>query len=318
MTQIQLKAMPIGAEVVELAPEALEDPAVTKALYDAWLEHGLLLFRGVKSIRDHLAYSAAFGEPELHPMPNMRDPEEPLLMPLGDDIGAAMVYEEGVPIRGRLAWHRDTAYTQGIAKGGMLRLRIVPDEGGETLFADTALAYESLSEEMKQRLDGLEYKADFTQQFRPESRGRLWTSERPATEAEVPGNDAAVQATEEGLRKLEFPAVVHPVVAKHPESGRTCLFISPKDTECIIGLSDSESDELLNELVAHMTDERFTYEHDWQVDDAMVWDNRRMLHAAAGYPTRCHRKGQRTTLTGRFALGRIFDPATDRNPVPTA
>jgi taurine dioxygenase len=316
MTQIQLKPMPIGAEVVGLPPEAVADPDVAKQLYDAWLEHGMLLFRGVRSIPDHLAYSAAFGEPELHPMPTMRDPEEPLLMPLGDDIGAAMVYDEGVPVRGRLAWHRDTAYTQGIAKGGMLRLRTVPEVGGETLFADTALAYDALPDDVKQRIDGLEYKAAFQMQFRPESRGQLWTTERVATEAEVPGNDERAQAVEEGMRKLQFPAVVHPVVARHPESGRTCLFVSPKDAESIIGLSPSESDELLDLLVAHMTDDRFTYKHDWQVDDALVWDNRRMLHAAAGYPTSGHRKGQRTTLTGRFDAGRLYDPAEDGGPVP--
>jgi taurine dioxygenase len=315
MTKLQLKPMPIGAEVVGLPPEAAADPDVARQLYDAWLEHGMLLFRGVTSIPDHLAYSAVFGEPELHPMPTMRDPEEPLLMPLGDDIGAAMVYDEGFPVRGRLPWHRDTAYTQGIAKGGMLRLRIVPEEGGETLFADTAKAYDALPDDVKERIDGLEYRASFQMQFQPESRGALWTTSRNATEEEVAGNDERVAAVEQGMRNLQFPAVVHPVVTRHPESGRTCLFISPKDAECIVGLPPSESDELLDFLVAHMTDERFTYKHAWRVDDALVWDNRRMLHAAAGYPAAHHRKGQRTTLTGRFDAGRLFDPAKD-GPVP--
>jgi taurine dioxygenase len=107
-------------------------------------------------------------------------------------------------------------------------------------------------------------------------------------------------------------------VTVHPESGRKCIFISPQDIECILGLSSEDSDRLIEYLVNHMIDDRFTYAHTWAVDDAIVWDNRRLLHAAAGDRVEHHWHGQRTTLSGKFDAGRDFDPATDGAPVETA
>jgi taurine dioxygenase len=321
MPAFEIKPMPIGAEVVGLEPGSESDPDVAKDLYAAWLEHGVLVFRGVDSIPEHLAISRVFGELELHPLPAMRDPEEPYFMRLGDDSGPAYVYDGTDLRRGRIAWHRDTAYTQGICKGAMLRLRAVPEEGGQTLFADTAKAYDDLSQDVKDRIDGLEYKASFQAQFSDRTRpGALWKDARLATEEEYPGQDAQVEsanAMREAMKE-KLPPVVHPVVAKHPESGRTCLFLSPKDAECILGVSKEESDELLAFLIGHMTKDEYVYEHDWAVDDAVIWDNRRMLHAAAGYPTTLHRHAQRTTLAGPFNAGRLFDEEADREPAGVA
>jgi taurine dioxygenase len=315
MSKFGLEPMPVGAEVVDLEPGSEADPAVAKDLYDAWLDHGMLLFRNVDTVERHLALSAVFGEAELHPLPQFRDPEEPLLMPLGDESGPAHVYDGTDLRRGRLPWHRDTAYTQAIAKGGMLRLREVPEAHGETLFADTGRAYDDLPQDVKDQVDDLEFKASFHLQFLEVTRpGSLWKSTRLATTDEYPPNEQLAAASQE-LSKREFAPVVHPVVVNHPESGRRCLFLSPKDAECILGLSPDESDELLEFLVSHMTQEQYVYAHPWEVDDAIVWDNRRMLHAAAGYRVDHHRRGQRTTLAGPLNAGRPFDPATDGGPV---
>src|SRR5262249_45703401 len=126
MSKFGLEPMPVGAEVVDLEPGSEADPAVAKDLYDAWLDHGMLLFRNVDTVERPVSWGAVFGEAELPPLPQFRDPEEPLLMPLGDESGPAHVYDGTDLRRGRLPWHRDTAYTQAIAKGGMLRLREVP------------------------------------------------------------------------------------------------------------------------------------------------------------------------------------------------
>jgi taurine dioxygenase len=319
MAAFRIKPLPIGAEVVDLELEAEVDPAVASDLYSAWLEHGMLLFRNVDTIPKHLAISRAFGELELHPLPDMRDPEEPYFMRLGDDSGPAYVYDGADLRRGRIAWHRDTAYTQGIAKGAMLRLRAVPEQHGETLFADTAKAYDALPEDVKERIGGLEFKASFQAQFSEGARpGALWKTSRLATTEEYPANEKLAAAANEMKATLNLPAVVHPVVAEHPESGRKCIFLSPKDAECILGLSQSESDELLDYLITHMIQDRYVYKHAWAVDDAVVWDNRRMLHAAAGYRTDQHRHAQRTTLAGPFNAGRLFDPEADREPAAVA
>jgi taurine dioxygenase len=315
MGKFDLKPMPVGAEVVDLEPGSECDPAVAKELRSAWLDHGMLLFGDVDTIQRHLSLSAVFGEAELHPLPQFRDPEEPLLMPLGDESGPAHVYDGTDLRRGRLPWHRDTAYTQALARGGMLRLREVPELHGETLFADTAQAYDDLPREVKDRIDGLEYKASFHLQFLEVTRpGSLWKSTRLATTDEYPPNDRLAAKSKE-LSQREFAPVVHPVVVDHPESGRRCIFISPKDAECILGLSREDSDQLLEYLVDHMTRDRYVYAHAWKVDDAIVWDNRRMLHAAAGYRIDHHRRGQRTTLAGPMNAGRSFDPTKDGGPV---
>ena len=319
MAGMRIKPMAIGAEVLDLELNGEPDPATASELYSAWLEHGVLLFRNVGSIPEHLAISRAFGELELHPLPDMRDPEEPYFMRLGDDSGPAYVYDGTDLRRGRIAWHRDTAYTRGICKGAMLRLRAVPDQDGETLFADTGKAYDDLPEDVKERIEGLEYKASFQAQFSERTKpGALWKEARLATEDEYPGQDKQVAAANAMRATLELPAVVHPVVARHPESGRTCIFLSPKDPECILGLSQSESDELLAYLIDHMTKDAYTYKHAWAVDDAIIWDNRRVLHAAAGYRTDQHRHAQRTTLAGPFNAGRLFDPEADREPAAVA
>jgi taurine dioxygenase len=310
MSGLQLKALTIGAEVVGLAAGAEEDPAIRSALYDAWLTYGILLFHGVDSIPAHLSLSSVFGEPEMHPRERARDLEEPLLMKLTDDREAA-VYDGDELRLGRISWHRDTAFTKGIAKGAMLRLRTVPPQHGETFFADTAKAYDDLPEDVKQRVEGLEYKASLEAQFRLATYpGALWQTKRFATVEEYPPNAELLAGYENAIAE-KLPPVVHPVVIRHPESGRKCIFISPKEAERILGVSQAESDELLDYLVNHMIDDRYTFAHHWAVDDAIVWDNRRMLHAAAGFRVDQHRRGQRTTLKGQFDVGRNFDPATD-------
>jgi taurine dioxygenase len=314
-----LEPLPVvGAEVLGLEPGAESDPVVAAELYAAWLDYGILLFRNVDSIPRHLSLSGVFGQPEMHRVPAFRDPDEPFLMALGDDSGPAHVYDETDLRRGRLPWHRDTAYDLGIAKGGMLRMRTVPGQYGATLFADTAKAYDELPSEVKDQIASLEYKASFHLQFLEDTRpGALWKTTRLATSTEYPANERLVPAMQK-VAEQHFPPVVHPVVARHPESGRMCLFISPKDAESIIGLSAEASDQLLEYLVSHMTQDRYVYKHDWSADDAIIWDNRRMLHAADGYRVDQHRWAQRTTLVGRFDVGRPFDPKADATLAPTA
>lgn len=318
MPQVRVVKMRVGAEVLDVSPDAVTDPAIQRALYGAWLRYGVLLFRGVDSIAAHVAYSRVFGQLEMHPLPQWRDPEEPLLMPLGDGMGPAYVYDdETEAIGGRLSWHRDTAYTPGIAKGAMLRMRAVPARDGQTLFADTAMAYDELPSDVQRRIDGLEYRTDFQLQFTHGGRpGTLWSTSRFATDEESTGNSIRLARSVANTRSLHFPAVLHPVVAEHPESGRKCLFISPKDADCIVGVSSDESRELLAYLIAHMTDARYVYMHEWSIDDAIVWDNRRMIHAASGYSVHDHRHGQRTTLKGQFDSGRLCDPAADHELAP--
>src|SRR5690348_13930956 len=104
-----LRRMPIGVEVIGLAPGSESDSDVQSALREAWFEHGLLLFRNIDN-EQHLALSRCFGELEMHPIPEMRAEEDPYFMELGGAKPAPAYVYDGTDIRvNRIAWHRDSA-----------------------------------------------------------------------------------------------------------------------------------------------------------------------------------------------------------------
>jgi taurine dioxygenase len=287
----------VGAEVIGLARGSEEDQAVKAGLYEAWLEYGILLFRNVDSIERHLAISRCFGELEMHPMPQVRYAGNPYLIEIGKDP-VRYVYEDQYVRVNRIPWHRDTAYTPDICKGAMLRMLEAPEHEGETLLADTAKAYDDLPADLKALLEGLEYKAtlrtDHVAQTRP---GALWKTVRR--------EDGTVD--DDALSK-PYPPVVHPAVLTHPESGRKCIFLSPTYVDFFLGLAPEDSQALLLRLVDHMLQPQYVYAHRWTVNDAIVWDNRRFMHAGNGNRPEERRYGLRTTLAGPTRTGRYFDP----------
>jgi taurine dioxygenase len=299
----------VGAEIVGLSEGSEGDPEVRSALHEAWLEYGILLFSNVASSVRHLALSRCFGELEIHPFPEARAEENPLFIEIGGKkTTPAFLYDEAELRVNRIPWHRDTAYTPDICKGAMLRMVEAPSVEGETLFADTAMAYDDLPAEVKTRLEGLEYRATLRlgtlDQTRP---GALWKTAREATQEEDP--HAGEQQIYDSTAQSRYPPVVHPAVLIHPESGRKCIFLSPTYVDYFLGMKQSQSDELLNYLVEHMTQPRYIYKHRWAVNDAIVWDNRRMMHAAVGNRVGDHRRGLRTTLAGQLRTGRYYEKA---------
>ncbi|MBW8755814.1 MAG: TauD/TfdA family dioxygenase, partial [Sphingomonadales bacterium] len=119
--------MPVGAEVSGFGEAMAGDAALRAALYQAWLAHGILLFRNVDTVEMHLAISRCFGELEVHPVPEVRSKTNPYLIELGAPIAGGgrqpTVYAfDGETRINRIAWHRDTAYTPDICKGAMLRM----------------------------------------------------------------------------------------------------------------------------------------------------------------------------------------------------
>ena len=117
--------------------------------------------------------------------------------------------------------------------------------------------------------------------------------------------------------KALYPSVVHPAVLTHPESGRKCIFLSPTYVDFFLGMDQEESDALLDYLVTHMLQPRYIYTHHWAVNDAMLWDNRRFMHAGRGNKPDDPRWGLRTTLAGPVRTGRYFDDGVQASRVPT-
>ena len=300
-----IKALPVGAEVTGLAEGAEHDPDIRAALLAAWLDHGFLLFRGIATVERQIAISQCFGELEVHPVPEVRHPDNPWLIELGGPRRtSAYVFDETDLRANRIAWHRDTAYSPDICKGAMLRMIEVPELEGETLLADTAMAYDALPGDVKQRIETLEYHGTIrtdhlTTVGRP---GTFWKAARAASEQEDPGSED-MRARVAGI-DLRYPSVIHPVVLTHPDSGRKCIFLSPTYVDHFVGLDEAESRELLGYLTDHMLQPRFVHRHKWRANDAIMWDNRRCMHAGVGNLPSEPRYGLRTTLAGPLRTGR--------------
>lgn len=304
-TSFSVRPLPVGAEIVGLTDEGEIEAGVRSELYAAWLEYGVLLFPNVKTSTRHLTLSRCFGEVKINPVPEFRSKENPLLVEIGGSNRSPAYVYDGTDLRiGRLAWHRDLVLTPDIEKGGMLRMVEIPSSEGETMFADTAAAYDDLPADVKARLAGLEYKANLrVTSVQEDGIGAFWKTMRRATPEEDPHGGLKSDQIAQG----RYPSIVHPAMLVHPESGRKCIFLSPAHADFFLGMEQSESDELLRYLVAHMLKPEYVYKHRWSVNDAIIWDNRRMLHAAMGNELGEPRRALRTTVDGLLRTGRFFD-----------
>jgi taurine dioxygenase len=266
----------LGAEVRGLDLRRPLDAAAVEAVRRAWLDHGVLLFRGQEiSPEDHIRFSRYFGPVEDYPLVHYRHPEHPEIFLLSNrDM-------EGKPSQTRNAgrhWHSDLSFTARPAMGSLLRCIEIPDIGGDTLFANQYLAYEALTPAFRGLIDGLAAVHE------------LFSKTRDLKNLD--------QGQVRDLKKAN-PRIVQPVVRVHPETGRKALYVSAAVTTRIVGMTQEESDAILDFLFAHQTQVHFTYRHRWQPNDIVMWDNRCTLHMAV--PDNDHRQTRlmhRTTITG--------------------
>jgi taurine dioxygenase len=157
-------------------------------------------------------------------------------------------------------WHTDHSNDTSPPKATVLHAVTLPDTGGDTQFANMAAAYEALSQTTKDRL--AELIAIHVYQSSHSARKLMGLSD--ANKQRVPN------------------AVLHPIVRTHPENGRRSIYINPIRIEGIVGMDHKEALPLLDELLAHATQEAFQYRHVWRQGDLVMWDNRCLLHKANG------------------------------------
>jgi alpha-ketoglutarate-dependent taurine dioxygenase len=251
MIEIRRIAGALGAEIagVDLAQD-LDDGTVT-AIRRAWLDHLVIFFRGQQlTPARFLAFARRFGEVVEYPFLKGLD-GFPEITPV------VKLEHERVNFGG--LWHSDTAYLERPPMGTMLIAREVPPFGGDTLFANMYLAYETLSPGMRQLLDGLvalnsSAKADVTKT----REDRLRDAAR---------SDA----------KREYIAA-HPVVRTHPETGRKALYVNGGHTVRFKDMTEEESAPLLQYLFAHQQRPEFTCRFRWDVGSIAFWDNRCAQH----------------------------------------
>jgi taurine dioxygenase len=267
----------LGAEVCDIDLTRPMSESTFGEIYSAFLQHGILLFRNQNISREqHIEFSRRFGELDNHDsLPRDRHPDYPELLMVTNKPNP-----DGTPSESRYtgrSWHTDFSYTTTPALGSLLRCFQLPEVGGDTLFANMTLAYDTLSDGMKKLIADLH--------------GIHLSGTRKINVADQ-GNERRNE-----VMKLN-PPIAQPVVRVHPETGRKAIYLGEK-VKRFDGMTEAESKPLIDYLNKHATQPEFVYRQMWRENDLLVWDNRCTLHQALGdFDETQIRHLERTTVKG--------------------
>jgi taurine dioxygenase len=256
----------LGAEV-EGVDLGQPEKSLIARIREAWHEHLVLFFRDQPlTLEQYMAFAQQLGEPVEYPM-------VPGLAGYPKVIEVKKLEHERVNFGG--IWHTDTAYLERPPMASMLLAREIPPFGGDTLFANMYLAFESLSPGLKSVLS--ELKAVNSSAKADASRTR---------EDRVKGEEQKEYVAE------------HPVVRTHPETGRKALYVNSGHTVRFAGMTEQESAPLLEYLFRHLQRPEFTCRFTWRVGSIALWDNRCAQHNPVNDYHGYRRVMHRITLAG--------------------
>ncbi len=260
----------LGAEILGLDLKAPVAEDTFKAFEAALVEHKVLVLRDQHlTTEQHVRFSRMFGDLEVHPM--RPQGEFPEILVLDND--------KDNPVLSTDVWHSDTTFRTNPTKYTILRCQIMPELGGDTLWANMEAAYEGLSDIFRGMIAGLRAVHDF-QNFRVLFK-----------------NTAEDRAK---LHRMEdmFPNPSHPVLRTHPVSGRKSIYVNPQFTLRIEGMEPAESRAILDVLFAQARVPEYQFRLRWAPGTIVFWDNRSTQHYAANdyYPAR--RRMERTAVIG--------------------
>jgi len=249
----------IGVEVTDFSLADLTEENIS-FLRSKWVEYGLIVFPKLPLSHDEFKdFALSFGD----------FGDDPFISSLPDYPNIAEIKrsanEKATPFGG--TWHSDWSFMKKPPSATLLHSKIIPPVGGNTLFANTEKSFAALPEHTKNRLRNL----------------------KVIHSAKIPYADDGFYALEKEERSMKIlpskeakATFSHPMVKIHPETNKECLFINPVYTINIEGLSEDESQQLLWELYEHMIQDKFVYEHVWNEDMLIMWDNRTVMHQATG------------------------------------
>ena len=273
----------LGAEIRGVDLSRPLDPAEAGAIYSAWLDHLVLLFRG-QNLTDAqlIAFSRHFGELEFPPtrlLKLKKGIEQSSGIPPEINV-ISNVKENGKPIgqlgAGEAAWHTDSGFVAEPPKGSILYAIEIPPDGGNTSFLNMYAAYETLPRELQDRIEGRRAKHD-------------------------------PSYTSAGVRRADFeevtdvsrsPGPLHPMVRTHPETKRKALYLGRRLNSYVDGMAVPESEDLLDRIWSHTMRPEFVWEHRWKVGDVVMWDNRCVMHRREAFDDGSRRILHRTQLKG--------------------
>ncbi len=275
-TTLQLEPVDatFGAVVRGVELRSLDD-ATWRALHGAWLEYGLLIFPGQFLTRDEQnAFANRFGDLEFAATAISNMGKDGKVHHVdGDDVVKAL--------RGNEGWHHDSTYMPVQAKGAVFTAEIVPTEGAATGFADMAAAYDALDDDTKALIADLSAYHSLNY-----SQGRVGYLPSKKTEK---GDYAGY-----GYDQQPY---LRPLVKVHPDTGRPNLLVG-RHAFGVVGMDPDESLALLDRLNDFACQAPRIYHHEWEVGDAVVWDNRRLMHRATPFDMTQPRRMWHTRIAG--------------------
>ena len=277
-----LRVVPLGhtiaADILDVDLARPLDEAQFTALFDAWMRHLVLRFRGQTLTKEQLlAFSARLGELDKAPI-NMKG--EPWIPGYPHLAVMSNIIVDGQPVGslgyGEAVWHTDMSYNDVTPSAALLYAQEVTKTGGETGFINMYEAYETLPAELKAAIEGRRIKHDASRN----SAGQLR------------------KGYKEIVDPREAPGALHPMVVRHPVTGRQALYLGRRPLSCVVGLSLEESESLLDRLWAHATNEQHAWFQKWNVGDLLMWDNRCVMHKRAAFDPNERRFMLRTQVKG--------------------
>jgi alpha-ketoglutarate-dependent 2,4-dichlorophenoxyacetate dioxygenase len=217
------------------------------------------------------AFASLYGPLEVSPLTHKRDggPLAPPRIQNRNIFDVSNLDESGniLPLddqrrayrQGNKLWHTDSSFRQKSATWSMLHARVIPPNGADTEFADTRAAYDALPDSTKRKIENLV------------AEHSIWHSR-----AKLGGYTPTEQ------ERKDRPPALHPLVRRHPGSGRKALYIASHASH-ILGMPVDEGRALLAELLEFATQARFVYAHKWRLGELVIWDNRCTLHRATPF-----------------------------------
>lgn len=260
----------IGAEITGVDLTGPMDDGVLETVHAAWLAHKIILFRGTTlSADDQARFARSFGDIQpIRSATHLVGEDQQFMHVSNREVDG----KPGILPEGEMQFHNDQSYYERPAKATILNAIEIPDQGGNTLFMNTAKAYAALAPDMKARLGGLSVLNIYDYDTNPTIKG-------------------------DGIR-ADAPQFEHPVVIRHPETGEHALFVSRLMSDHITGMERGSSDALLGELFDHMEQPQFIFEHSWRPGDLLMWNNFASQHARTDFDPAQSRILRRVAIAG--------------------
>ncbi len=249
---------PFGCVVHGLDVSAGLDAESCRQLHEALYENRVLVIKNQTCGKDaYLDFGRRWGAPIPHVIDTSRMPGYPEMMEVGNTTERA---QDELKRNSAAFWHTDQSYDADPATATMLYARKIPDVGGETRVIDMKAAYDDLDGAMKQRIDKMN-----AMHLYGAASGR--DGEKPTTSLT-------------GAQAAEVPSTPHPLVRSHSVTGQRALYAVAGTAIGIEGMPQEEAEALIAELKAHCVQEKYIYEHKYEVGDIAMWDTQMTLHAA--------------------------------------